>query len=393
MDQKSLAYYLERHFEGTLTPDERTVLLNMLQDPANAAELDRLSEEDLAGWERNPVAFPEGFARMKGALEAQMNSEPAQKAPRVHFLKTARWWAAAAVIAVVSTLAFFYLNGPREEMVKVADHTVEDILPGGNKAVLTLADGSTILLDSAANGTVARQGNASITKLANGEIAYAANGSSEEVLMNTLHTPRGGQYQLTLPDGTKAWLNAASAVTFPAQFAGNTRTVKITGEVYFEVTKDPSKPFIVDVDGKSKVEVLGTHFNINAYGDNNEIITTLVEGRVKVNTTVIQPGQRATIAAGPQPGNTPGIIVSDDPDVGQTLAWKNGLFSFNNADLPLVMKQLERWYDIEVRYEGKTAAITVSGEMFRNVKLSDVLEFLAESGLKFRMEGKTLIVL
>lgn len=348
-------------------------------------------------------------------------------AHRIHFLKTAWFRYAAAILIVFGSVAYLWINNRNDKDLAAATDNKRlssDVGPGGEKAVLTLADGRKIILDSAANGNLAQQGNAQIVKLSNGQLTYNLKGSSsKEIMWNTMATPKGGQYQLTLPDDTKVWLNAASSITYPAVFVGNKREVKIAGEVYFEVAKNKQKPFVVDVDEKSLVEALGTSFNINSYTDEESIKTTLLEGSVRVlktNTTatatspglqpksseaddklkgavILKPGQQATIAvvasADSQLENTAGISIVNNPDIEKTLAWKNGLFNFNGVDLYALMRQLERWYDIKVQYQGSVPNVIFKGEMYRNVNLSDVLAALQKMGVKFRMDGKTLIVL
>lgn len=343
---------------------------------------------------------------------------------RIHFLRTG-WFKYAAAIVIVFGLGtgVYFLTSTKntEQTLANGDKRLQtDVAPGGNKAMLTLSDGTVITLDDAANGTIVQQGNAQVVKSASGQIVYNVKGvPAKEVVWNTMSTPIGGQYQITLPDGTKVWLNAASSITFPTTFVEEVRQVKVAGEVYFEVAKNKDRSFKVDVDGKSLVEVLGTSFNINSYADEGNITTTLLEGSLKVIATgtirnhsnseagsavtrssdrqrsgagvpasvILQPGQQASI------GDTKGIVVKSDADLTQTLAWKDGLFAFNNADLPSVMRQLERWYNIQVKYEGNVPNIALMGEMYRNANLSSVLEFLKKSGLRFRMEGKTLVVL
>ena len=331
-------------------------------------------------------------ARIRVATGISSARDGKAQVHRVRFLKTAWVRYAAAVIILFGIGAYLwnnYNNTPKTSTAAITPSS-HDILPGGQKAVLTLADGREIILDSAANGAIAQQGNSSITKHNNGEIVYDMKGAtSGAVMMNTMRTPRGGQYQVTLPDGSRAWLNAASSITYPAMFVGKERKVKVTGEVYLEVAKNKAKPFIVDVHGKSTVQVLGTSFNVNAYPDEESQQTTLVSGSVKIlsnqQAIILQPGEAADVKKD--------LKVLKNVDVEQVIAWKNGMFYFNNADLRSTMKQLERWYDIKVRYEGEVPSITVEGKMYRNITLSGVLKFLKESGIKTRLEGKTLIVL
>jgi len=270
--------------------------------------------------------------------------------------------------------------------------------------LLTLSDGTAITLDSAANGTIAQQGRSSIVKTAGGEIVYDASGvPGGEVMMNTMSTPRGGQYRLTLPDGTAVWLNAASSITYPVAFTGNDRKIKVTGEVYLEVVKNAKMPFMVDVDGRTTIEVLGTSFNVNSYVDEGVITTTLVEGKVMVlpgNKTVVaasaqrqdggvtlKPGQQAF-----QPNNTFTIRMSSSANVEQVLAWKNGIFNFTGKSFPSVMQEIERWYDIQVRYEGAIPTREIKGEMDRGVQLTDLIRFLQGFGLQVALKGRILTV-
>ncbi|MDQ0109813.1 ferric-dicitrate binding protein FerR (iron transport regulator) [Chitinophaga terrae (ex Kim and Jung 2007)] len=326
------------------------------------------------------------------------HNEPAVRPVRhLHFAR--KWqWAAAAVILLAAGTYYWKLIGKQTLPVENSKSLQADIGPGGALATLTLADGSKITLDSAANGKLAQQGNAQVVKLANGQIAYNAGIQTEsEMLWNTMSTPNGGQYQLVLPDGTKAWLNASSSITFPAAFAGNKRQVKIKGEVYFEVAKKEQQPFMVDVNGKALVQVLGTSFNINSYEDEDNINTTLLEGSVRIvgdnQTVVLKPGQQALIAAADrQSAAGKGILVNSSVDTDQVLAWKNGIFDFTGADLKTVMRQLTRWYNIEVEYRGPNSNITFQGKMYRNVNLKDVLEALQKMGVRTELQGRKLIV-
>jgi ferric-dicitrate binding protein FerR (iron transport regulator) len=271
----------------------------------------------------------------------------------------------------------------------LAQRYKNDIAPGGNKAMLTLADGSRIVLDEARNDTLGQQGNTSIIKTQNGQVQYHAAGNTATVTYNTLSTPRGGQYQLTLPDGTRVWLNAASSLHFPTAFTGNHRTVELTGEGYFEVAALPGKPFLVKANG-ADITVLGTHFNIMAYANEQAMAVTLLEGAVNVgrNGTVkkLLPGQQARIT-----GNN-SIMVSGT-DVQEAVAWKNGYFIFDRADITTVMRQLERWYDIEVVYEGAPPEMRFGGGMQRSLPLSGILRLLEKNGVLFKIEGRKITVL
>jgi ferric-dicitrate binding protein FerR (iron transport regulator) len=280
-----------------------------------------------------------------------------------------------------------------------------DIQPGGDKAVLTLADGSTIALDSAHTGQLAQQGNARVLKLAGGRLKYNApdenangngNGQHAAVAYSVLSTPKGGQYRLTLPDGSQVWLNAASSIRYPTAFTGADREVEITGEAYLEIAKDPSMPFRVktvnhlgDADPMT-IEVLGTHFNVNAYSDEDAIRTTLLEGSVKIRkelqSGLLKPGQQAQL----QP--TGEIRWIPDADVEQAIAWKNGVFEFDGIELAAIMRQISRWYDVPVEYEGTIPTEAFTGRVSRNTTLSGVLKILKLSGIELTVSNNKIIV-
>jgi ferric-dicitrate binding protein FerR (iron transport regulator) len=320
------------------------------------------------------------------------------------------WWAAAAIL-VLTTGAAYYLYSKKQAVVAKNERTLKnDVEPGSNKAVLTLANGTTIVLDDASNGLVAQEGNAKVLKPEDGQLLYEKDGDTEkgELSYNTLATPRSGQYQLVLPDGTKVWLNSESSIHYPIAFAENERRVEITGEAYFEVAKlklssGQKVPFIVE-KGDMQVEVLGTHFNVNAYNDESAIKTTLLEGKVRVVkktgaaqlSAVLAPGEQAVIADAKGKANRTDNdrIKINKTDVDNVVAWKNGLFHFESADIKTVMRQLARWYDVEVVYERTTMKNDpLFIEISRNTRLSDVLKVLEESGsAKFTIEGKKIVV-
>lgn len=304
---------------------------------------------------------------------------------------------AAALILLAGSGGYLWFRQQEQKAGVVSGKMRQDVLPGKQGAILTLADGSHIVLDSLGNGVVTTQGNQQII-LANGRILYKGidGMTPEKALYNTMSTPKGRQYQLVLSDGSKVWLNAASSITYPTAFTGKERTVTITGEAYFEVAHLPSSgrsplPFVVGVNGM-KVQVLGTHFNINAYGDESAIKTTLLEGSVKVSrgnsTLFIKPGQQAVFS---NSLSGDGGIISD-ADVDQIMAWKEGLFNFEGADLKTVLRQLGRWYDVDVVFEGNIPQRKFGGEMPMNLNLSQALRLLGKMEVKYRIEGKKLVV-
>lgn len=315
-------------------------------------------------------------------------------------LKAGRIWmasAAAILIFVSAGLYFFNLKQPKQAVAVIEK---ADVIPGGNKAILTLGDGSKIILDQAGNGTLAKQGNIVINKTADGQLIYNASNSALneknlKVAYNTISTPRGGQYHVVLPDGSEVWLNSASSINFPTAFTGNERNVTITGEAYFEVMPSATKRFNVKANG-TNVQVLGTHFNVMAYADETSVKTTLLEGSVKVSSgnavNTIKPGEQAETIKGK-------INVSN-ADVDEAIAWKNGYFYFKDTDIKTVMRQISRWYDVDVEYKGAIPETVFSGKMYKNVNASKVLEILSYFKVNFRIENpltqsgrKTIVIL
>jgi ferric-dicitrate binding protein FerR (iron transport regulator) len=300
----------------------------------------------------------------------------------------------AAAVIVLLVVGVWLGTMHRRQAAPVAattDYLKNDVPPGGNKALLTLANGKTVVLDSLNNGTVALQGNTKVLKLNNGQLAYnRINQGPVEEVYNTLRTPVGGQYKIILPDGSKVWLNAASSIRFPTAFTGNERQVFIQGEAYFEVARNETKPFIVSVND-IEVKVIGTHFNIMAYGDEPAVETTLLEGAVEVTrgdaATMLRPGQQASIVHGGK------ISLMKDIDVHEATAWKDGLFQFNEAGVADIMRQIARWYNVEIIYADGIPPGHITGKIPRNTNLSKVLEMMQLSGIHCKIEGREVIVL
>jgi ferric-dicitrate binding protein FerR (iron transport regulator) len=304
-----------------------------------------------------------------------------------------KWWIAAAIFLLIATGG--YLFWPRDEEPTMTKTTASpipknDIAPGTNKATLTLADGRRIALDSNNIGAISKQGNVTIIQL-DGKLSYHTTNATQnktEVVYNTITTPKGGQYQLVLADGSKVWLNAASSLRFPTFFIGNERKVELDGEGYFEIAHNESMPFLVE-KGDTKVQVLGTHFNINAYDDEDDIKVTLLEGSIRVSQgnfqKVLIPGQQAQIRAG--------IQIVNDVNIDKVMAWKNGWFEFDETDLSAIMRQVSRWYDVIIIYEGTLSDQEFGGRISKNLPMSAILTMLESSGVKgFRLEGKKLFV-
>src|SRR5436190_3471472 len=390
----------KKYLGNKCSPEELKLLLKEFDVEDNEESLRTLITQELEV-EQETSSFTteelqDVLAGTFNAIKAQLDSEKRNEVALVVPLMRRNWLrlAAAAVFVLAVIGAYLLVNQhPVELPVANNQHQTNDILPGGNKAVLTLSDRSDINLESVSNGTIVTEGDTKISKLNDGQLVYnILEEKPTQVLYNTVTTPRGGHYQLLLSDGSKVWLNSASTIRFPVSFAGDTRKVEVSGEAYFEVAKDPSRPFKVDVAGKNEVEVLGTHFNINSYEDSGSITTSLLEGRVKVTSLktgeskLITPGQQAQL-------NENGQIAIHKADIDKVMAWKNGYFNFDGADTRIVMQFVSRWYDVDVVYEGKIPQKEFVGEIEKNLNLSQVLKILEKNDLQFRLEGKKLVVL
>lgn len=301
--------------------------------------------------------------------------------------------AAAAIVLIISSVSFFMINNRNQKQQIAVDPVYNkikiDIAPGQTGAILTLANGQNILLDSAVNESLAQQGSVSVIKK-NGRLIYNNKGNTSGIVFNTITTPKGRQFNIVLADGSKVWLNAASSITFPTAFVGKERKVTITGEAYFEVAHNAEMPFIVE-KGSTSVLVLGTHFNVNAYDDESEISVTLMEGAVNVkngsNNNFIKPGQQAQIR---QDGK---IKLLNDVDVDNVVAWKNGRIQFQGANIEKVMRQMSRWYDVEIVYDKKLDDLFYA-DIPRMTMLSDVLKALELSRkVHFKIEGNKVLVI
>lgn len=313
--------------------------------------------------------------------------------------------AAAAVVLIAISIGIFIRNQQQELLPLYTEESrlKQDVDPGMNKAVLTLSDGTVLHLDESQNGVLADQDGAQVQKLEDGQIAYTSaknqqNDSFDKNVFNTITIPRGGQYQLLLPDGTKVWLNASSSLKFPVAFTGDSRVVELEGEAYFEVATiyrksgSQRQPFIVTTSSQ-QIEVLGTHFNVNAYPNEDVAKTTLVEGKVKVSSVAtgeaktLNPGQQTQIT------KTGDIRMFDGIDAEEAMAWKNGMFYFNNTDLATIMNQLSRWYNVEVDINNMPKK-KFNGALSRDVKLSQVLKMMeTTSGLKFKIDERRISML
>jgi ferric-dicitrate binding protein FerR (iron transport regulator) len=395
-----LGYLYRQYVNKSCTPEEMQEFFGYVRDPAYKQTLEAMAEEHLemlqvpAGlpaidWEHMyRSVVPSGDLSRPSSIGREVDTSAdngRNRKGRVASLFTWSRVAAAVMIIVLCGGGYLFLTR-RPHRSPEGTIAKKDITPGYDKAILTLSNGATITLDSAHTGLLTQQGNAAVVNSNSGRLTYnILHEKLTTVLYNTLTTPRGGQYQLTLPDGTKVWLNAASSLIYPTAFSGDERTVQMTGEVYFEVAHDKKRPFKVKVGGQL-IEDIGTHFNVNAYTDESVQTTTLLEGAVRVGGHVLKPSEKASIDAS-------GTIHVSKGDPEQAIAWKNGLFDFTDNDLQTVMRQLARWYNVDIKYEGDIPERQFTGMIGRSLTLTQVLKGLTRESVHYRIEeGNHLII-
>lgn len=390
MPDQRLKYLFDRFVEGSCSPAEKTELSALALTPVHEQDLQEILDQYwlIVQAERSmPEERSDAILRAVSAKE--FDGSP--RVHRVHFLRF-RWWAAAVLLAMAFGAWFFMVRPDLANLSsdsETATNQKADITaPANNKAIITLPNGRVITLDSLQNGLLADQGGVELIKTADGQVAYRQSGSSASnigPIYNTLTNPRGSKViDLGLADGSHVWLNAGSSITYPILFNGKERNVSITGEAYFEVAHQAKTPFIVS-KGNMKVSVLGTHFNVNCYDDEPSLKVTLLEGSVKVNNTIIKPGQQAVVEGD--------VTVLNNVDLEAVMAWKNGKFEFSGLSVDQIMRQISRWYDVEVVYEGKVPDYEFVGGTPRQDNLSGTLKVLeATNKIHFRVEGKKVIV-
>jgi len=382
MADDQLIQLIEKYLAGKATEDEKLQVEAWYEQQAN--ENKHFYNNDA---EQIRLAAERSLKAIREKLNEQETPIITMRPRRLSVIIAA----AASILIFISVGAYFLLQH-NQAPHQVAKNIVpkNDILPGGNKAYLILSNGQRVSLTGAANGTITRHAGITVTKTADGQIVYQADSAvagakGAAVAYNTVETPKGGQYQVVLSDGSHVWLNAASSLRYPAQFAANERRVELTGEAYFEVAKDKTRPFRV-ASNNQIVEVLGTHFNINSYADEPTTLTTLLEGSVKINSnTILKPGEQASLVKN---GNVNVKAVDTD----EAVAWKNGIFQFDNTGLEAVMRQLARWYDVEIQYDGKVPNRTFTGKIHKDINASDALSILKFTKVNFKIDGKKIIV-
>ena len=385
-------YLLEAYISKQASTAEENELMDWILEAEEDAELKNYMLEI---WNQHLSSKDLSYVDWDAMYSRVMQAPVVSLQPEAKKIRWFRLTAAAAILIVLLAGAYLYFN-PAKQSSSIATMPPKqnDIAPpSGNKAVLILADGTKIELDSSGNGTIALQGNVRIIKNSNGEISYTGD-AAKEVSYNTLNVPRGSTpLSLTLSDGSQVWLNVGSSLTYPTAFTDKERKVKITGEAYFEVAHNASMPFIVQHDNVT-VSVLGTHFNVNTYEDEADERITLLEGSVRVNknslSQLLKPGQQARIS---KKANDD-IKVLDNVNIDEVMAWKDGKFRFGeNTDIGTIMRQISRWYNVDIEYKG-TVNQRFWGSISKDVNVSRVLKILeATGGVKFKVEGNKIIVM
>jgi ferric-dicitrate binding protein FerR (iron transport regulator) len=400
-DRIDWKYLMDRFAANTCTREEFERLLSLVEKDDDA---EGLAEEMRKYWDRLEAGrsiTPEWKERFDNLLRTSSNPDKNRATVKIIGSVWYKWAAAAAVIiALVAALGNWNWNKQTTSSEKVASASAgrekQNIAAGKNRALLILADGSSISLDAMNNGTLAIQDGVKIIKGEEGEILYYAGAQKTPATgYNTIITPRGGKYSVLLSDGTKVWLNAASSLKFPVAFTAASRDVVLTGEGYFDVTKNPDKPFRVKA-GDINVRVLGTEFNINAYKEEGLVSTTLVEGSLKVDKSgdanashgvLLKPGEQANSMGDKN------LIVDRSPNMDEVLAWKNGKFEFVNTPVPVILREISRWYDVDIVFRGSLPDKRLTGTFSREVDIDQLVEMLRYAGINISIENKRLLIL
>lgn len=392
MNQERFKVLFQQYLNDNLPPEDVEELQRTIQDARNDELLDEMLKNSF-----NEPAFTDVDDEVRKAIFntvcnniKQEHDEPENTRERRRI--PYRWLAgAAALLFITLSVGWFFLkrNVEKTENTYVA-YTIK---PGSNKATLTLANGKKLILTDSLEGQLASEAGVKIFKNKKGEIIYtaiASNDKGEQALQyNVLTTKNGEQFQVILPDGTHVWLDAASSLKYPVTFKGDERKVELTGQGYFEVSHNAAKPFIVKT-AQTEVQVLGTHFNVSAFDDEQDTKTTLLEGAVRVKSyksaVLLKPGEQAVLNNGRE------LIINNDVDINREVAWKNGLFDFKKAGIEEIMVKVSRWYDIDVMYEGSIPKTRLTGKISRDVDIKSLLEILAFEGIKWRIKGNSVII-
>ncbi|WP_316749706.1 FecR family protein [Pedobacter gandavensis] len=380
MQKEEVPDLLKKYLAGNCSAEEQGMLETwyLKQEEAGLPEISQ---------EKKDEQLEEIWAFLQNKLDLPAAQHPiTNSAIRSLWPKMA---AVAAMVLITCSIGFYYYNLP-DKISAVPQEKISHTLPGSkNKAMLTLADGRTIALDEVSNGEIAKQAGVTITKAKDGSLVYT--GKAQKSAYNKIATPIGGQYQISLPDGTKVWLNAASTLSYPADFTGDKRAVRLLGEAYFEVKKNKKMPFVVYTKGQ-EIEVLGTHFNVDAYEEESQTKTTLLEGSVAVK--LVGSAAKALLKPGEQAVFESGHLDVSAIDVAEVMAWKEGYFLFQDEDIHAIMRKIARWYDVEIAYAANISSKKIGGNISRDKSLETVLKTLSNTDkFNFKVEGRRVTVM
>jgi hypothetical protein len=404
MNQNKLNELLTQFADGKISRDEFELLFDYLKSENEDEQFHYSMDQEL---KKMKTCSSLSKDEKDNIFESILNDERVYKnldSGKFIFSNGRAWYqigVAASLLVILSIGLYFYSNRTFDAQKTIAKSEIIQqkviIQPGGDKAVLTLSDGSKIILEDAKKGLLANQAGVSIQKTADGELLYSfaknmrriPEANPSEVIYNKIETPFGGKYQINLPDGSKVWLNSASSLRFPAFFSGKTREVELNGEAFFDVAKNPDMPFKV-VTKDQIVEVLGTQFNINSYADEESFKTTLIEGSVKViykdRIILLNPGQQF------QPSLKSSKVIEADTE--EVTAWKNGYFLFKDEDIQSIMRKISRWYNVEVSYSGEIPDVGFGGNISRSKGIDEVLNVLQlTNAVHFKVEGRRITVM
>jgi len=402
MNTDKLHDLLRQYFDDTISPSDYSELLEYLKT-ADQDVIEQVIDEEMLSLDSGAIFSKKQSENVLNRIKSDPRFRTAATGqeevyqPKVIKFYQRAWFRVAAAVLVFCTAGLLMIRHRKvqDNTNKTAvNHVSAPIVPGGQKATLTMSNGKVIVLANAANGILANTGVSKIVKQRQGQIVYDAKGNntaSNEVGYNTLTTPRGGEYQVVLPDGSKVWLNAASSITYPVQFTGNERRVKLTGEAYFEVARNKEKPFYVTMSD-AEVRVLGTHFNISAYSDDDAITTTLLEGSVQVtknhSVSLLKPGQQAVV------NHRSDDIAVSEANIEDAMAWKNGYFIFNDDNITGIMKKVSRWYDVDVYYAADLSDQKFGGSYHRSKSIDELLQYLEMIGkVHFKVQERRITVM
>jgi ferric-dicitrate binding protein FerR (iron transport regulator) len=409
MPEQHIQDLLNQFFKGTISAEQQEQLSLWIEEQKDNAEFGVMMEQAWHEFETEQALTDVHAENLLQSIMNKVRKDPSQlyssgskPVSKRASIATSRWLQyAAVVILLFGATLYVWLNQSTEKQIArqstVKPSSIKRDGYGKNKALLTLADGSIIELDSAADGALAQQGATRIIKLKAGQLAYEGRGNEagiSNLSYNTLSTPRGVQYQISLPDGSNVWLNAASSLRFPAAFQSNERRVELTGEAYFEVARDARRPFFVKT-GEMVVQVLGTSFNINGYKNESSINTTLITGSLRVvignDSALLKPGQQSIVSADTLPGES--ISINRTVDMDDVIAWKNGWFYFEDTELAMVMRQVERWYDVDVVIKDDLSTARIMARIARDLPLEKLLHKLELTGkIRAKKEGNKIII-